>query len=435
MSARGLVLLLAMALQPACAEAEPSIRLDVNKNCNEAEVRRVLTDIGTDAAALLDAALDPGSDTVWLLFAVENGESPGVEVRRVVDGLLQQSIVIPRPPMPGTFSLRPSPDPEQVWVVYRGDGTFRLWRVDPLLAAQGGVEPVQPSRELASFPHDTFACVVCDKGGWHRDLVFLDGRPFAVSVPPESTSASVSVWVGPLGAVPPDTGTLEVVTEHRLEFQKTCPFTGDVFQDEACEASKATISYPSVTVLARQIDPRYFTTRLLVHRDRAEEGVPDTISDVFVVSLGIDADGVPQGILRSYQDPYGATVGPPSGIAVDDFASYALYTTQFAGTRLLRLPSPPGELDFEDLSLEVQPLDDDTQILQLDADIAIARIDDGAWRVTKLFPDALSRSVTTDYRADAPITAAHGIGAGAFLLEKEGDDPEIVRVRCLEPEP
>jgi hypothetical protein len=421
----------AFVLGAACGEDPLSIRLDVNKNCNEVEVRRVLSDVGADASALIDAALDPGSDSVWLLVVAGDPSSPRIEVQRVVDGRVQLAVPIEQPPMPGTFSLRSAPDPEQTWVMFRGEGTFRVWRIDPQLAALG-IEPVQPSRELASFPHDTFTCVLCDNGHWYRELVFLDGRPYAVSVPPESANASVSVWVGPLVAGPPDTGTLEVGTEHRLEFQKMCPFTDDPLQDEACEASKATISYPSVTVLGRQIDPRPATARLLVHRERAELQVPGTVPDLFVVSLGIDADGIPQGILRSYQDPSQAAVGPPRGIAVDDFASYALYTTQLGGTRLLRLPSPPGELDFEDLSREVDPLDFDTQILQLDADIALGRIENGAWRVTKVFPDALSRSVTTDYEADAPITDVHGIGAGTFLLEKEGRGPEIVRVRCLE---
>lgn len=429
MSARPLVPVV-FALALGCGEDELRIRLDVNKNCNEAEVVRVLADVGADASALLGAAVHPDADTVWLL--VIDGDT--VAVWRLEGGVVQQAIPIPTPEMEGSFALHSAPDAEQVWVTYSGEGTFRVWRIDPRLVQEPGDEPLQSSRELAAFPHDTFSCLVCDTAGWHRDLVFIDERPFLVSVPPESESASVSVWVGPLVATPPDTGTLEVGTEHRLEFQKMCPFTGDALEDEACEASKATVSYPAVTVLAREIDPRGSSARLLVHRERAEEGVPGTFPDVFVVSLGIDGDGIPQGILRSYQDPFQAAVGPPQGVAADAFATYVLYASQFGGTRLLRLPSPPGELDFQDLSYDVQPFDADTRLLQLDADIALGRVEHGRWQVTKLFPDALSRSITTEYEADAPIVSANAIGAGAFLLDKEGRGPEIVRVRCVEPE-
>lgn len=429
MSAGGRRCLCALALAQGCGEDELRIRLDVSKNCNEVEVETVLTDVGADTAGLLGAAMDPHSPIVWLLVRMESEGTAFVQVQRVVEGVVDFQAILPTPPVAGTMELRAAPDAAQAWVVHRGTGTFRVWRVDPSLEGGG----VQSSQELVAFPHDAFTCAPCDTADWYRELVFLDQRPYIVSVPPFSPTAAVSFWVGGLVSAPPDTGTIEVGTEHRLNFERTCPSTGDALEDEACEASKSQVSYPEITVLGRQVDPRPESARMLVQRERAEETEPATVPDVFVVSLAIDLDGVPQGILRSYQDPNEATPSPPHGIAVDEFASYVLYTSQFVGPRFLRLASPPGELDFEDLTAAVEPIDFDTQVLQLDADIGLGRVIDGAWEITKIFPDALIRSETTTYTTDAPIVAADGIGGGTFLLGKEGRAPEVVRLRCVDP--
>ena len=437
---RAATLALAGLLAAGCNEPGFVIVADVSKNCNEVIVEPVIESQGVGVSTILDAAATPtasgvgGSASVWLLLLVSTGSGDQLAVRHVVDGTVTREVPLPLPGQPGSLVLRGSPDPDEVFVLHRGSGTFRVWRVAADLADPG----LQASQELVGFPHDTFTCAPCDTDDWHRDLLFLDNRPYVVSVPPLSESAAVSVWVGALSANPPETGILGVGTEHRLNFERMCQPTFDetVGEDiDLCEANKLDVSYPNVTVLGRQHDPRPTYSRMLIHREQAETGTGDyTVSDVFVVTLELDADGIPKGVLRSYQGFDEPLTTPPSGLVVDRFSTYAMYTTLYASppTRLLQLPAPTA--DFEDITLQLgNAIGPDTQLLPLDQDVALGEVVEGTWEITKLFPDDLSKSETTVYAPEPPISSVRPVGPGYFLLGHDEGRPDVVRVRCVEP--
>ncbi len=437
---RASLLALVGLLGVGCNEPAFVIVADVSKNCNEVVVEPVIDAQGFGVSTILDAAATPtasgvgGTASVWLLLLVSTGSGDQLAVRHVVDGTVTREVPIPLPSQPGSIVLRGSPDPDEVFVLHRGSGTFRVWRVAADLADPG----VQSSQELVGFPHDTFTCAPCDTSDWHRDLLFLDNRPYVVSVPPLSENAAVSVWVGALSANPPETGTLNVGTEHRLNFERMCQPNFDDSDNEdsdLCEANKLDVSYPTVTVLGRQHDPRPTYSRMLIHRERAEAGYEEfTVADVFVVTLELDADGIPKGVLRSYQGFDEPVTSTPSGLVVDRFSTYAMYTTRYADppTRLLELPAPTA--DFEDITTALGgAIGPDTQLLPLDQDVALGEVVDGTWEITKLFPDDLSKSGTTVYAPERPISGVRAVGPGYFLLAHDEGRPDVVRVRCIEP--
>lgn len=436
---RWVPLVAAGMLAGGCSEPGFVIVADVSKNCNEVVVEPVVESEGVGITSILDAAATPtasgvgGTASIWLLLRVSSAAGDQLAVRHVVDGQVVREVSLPTPDQPGTLVLRPSPDPDEVFVLHRGSGTFRVWRLAAGLPDPG----LQSSHELVGFPHDNFTCAPCDTDDWHRDLLFLDDRPFVVSVPPSSTNAAVSVWVGALSANPPETGTLSVGTEHRLNFERMCRPTFDdeeVQEQDLCEANKLDISYPSVSVLGRQHDPRPAYSRMLIHRERAEAGGEWTVSDIFVVTLELDADGIPKGVLRSYQGFDEPLTTQPSGLAVDRFSTYAMYTTRYADppTRLLELPAPTA--DFEDITLSLgDAIGPDTQLLPLDEDVALGAIVDGTWEITKIFPDDLAKSQTTVYEPDRAIAGIEPVGPGYFLVTHDEGRPDVVRVRCVEP--
>lgn len=414
-----------------CTTELPTIVLDISKNCNEVEVLPLATDVGLTPSGARDeivraAADGSASASAWLMVVPAGGESGSLMIRHMVGGEILSEIPLPIPASrKQNARLRASPNSGEVYVTLQGPGDFFLWRVverDPIPFAQA-------SNNLAAFPNDTHNCSPCDNTDWYRDLIFIEGQPHLISVPPFSPTVAISVWVGSLAASPPQTGNFVVDTEHRLNFEPRCDPGEPLEILQGCEATNALVSHPAVRVLGRQSDPSTPTTAILAGRERQEFEQDFATHDIFVVHVGLDDDGIPAGILRSEQPKFEISQppGPPSGLAVDEFATYAQVTMPLQGTRLLQLRLAAFEEGFTDLNV---PDLDSRRLLQLDNDLALGQIVDGNWEVTKLFPDAIDTSKTTVYQSDAPILEAEGAGPGVFLLRRQDAAPELVRLAC-----
>jgi len=416
----------------------------LSKNCNEVEVQPLVSRVHLDAGAeVLDVAADSTvTDSVWLLVR-RNGAagSPEIVVQRQAAGGVEEEVVLPLDPVAApSLSLQPAPETGRVWVVREAPSVFEVWRIDP----SDPLQPVLGSENLAGFPSEGPLCNPCDDSEWPRRLVFLEGVPAVASLPTFSIDASLVVWVGRLD----DSGfEIRLNGENRLSFEPPCDDDSPEAQ-AACEEQRQNLVYPEITLLGVQRDPRQAQTVLFGHRTRNEtyDGDPFPLesADVFMVALFIDEEGRPEGILRSYSGvyspegpldtsvPFLPSTDPPFGVAIDRFASYGLFSNGGELPRIVQLPN--ADPDFEELTGRV-PLQLDTQLLQLDRDLAMGRLVDGRWELTKLFPDDPQQSGELTYETDAAITEIVSGGVGTFMLRKDGARPEVVRVRCPELEP
>lgn len=446
---------LGLALAGGCGEGLPEISLKLSKNCNEVQVDRLAPSVGAGAGdQVLDMAADGAlSPTAWVLVRRlgADGEAEVVVQQVDAEGVVHEEF-LPRDAAaldPSTLSLEAAPQVGQVWVVHDEPGSFELWRIAP----DDPLESVRGSEDMADFPSDGPLCDPCDNALWPRELLFMDGKPALASLPPFSVDAGLVVWVGVLDT---DGYEIRMTNEHRLNFEPPC-------EDESpegmsfCEDQRETLHYPEVSVLGKQADPRLSQTVFFGHRTRSQtfggEEFPIESADIFMVALFIDDKGVPAGVLRSYSGIYTPDNGPldgsapplpsaspPFGVAIDRFASYGLFNNGAVLPRIVQLPDV--DPDFVELTDRV-PLSLDTQLLQLDRDLALGRLEGGQWELTKLFPDQPSQSKVTVYTTDAPIREVVTGGMGTFMLRKDGAPPELVRVRCTasedeattEPEP
>ncbi len=417
-----------------CTPELAPIRLDISKNCNEVDVVVITSAVG-GAAGQQDEIVHTAADgsapnSAWVLYVPAAGAAGNLRVRHLVGDNVVSDVEIGIPAQDKFATrLRASPIADEVFVTREGIGDFRLWRVierDPLPYVQG-------SNQLGNFPNDGHTCSPCDTADWKRDLIFLQGEPYLVSVPPFSPTVAISVWVGALTAGQNGIGDYQLDSEHRLNFEPRCDPGLPLEELQSCESTNAIVSHPTVEVLGRQIDPRPATSAILATRGRQEAGIPLTTHDIFVVHVGLDDDNVPAGILRSEQSDIETTrpPGPPSGLAVDEFATYAMVNMPIEGVKLLRLELATFDQGFTTLSV---PDLEGQSLLQLDNDIALGRINDGAWEITKLFPDSVEQSRTTTYESSAPIVAAEAAGPGVFLLRRDGASPELVRLACASAE-
>lgn len=418
----------------ACGESLPTVELALAKNCTEAEVVTLVPRVGDGTGTeVLDVAADgPTGETAWV--ALRRPSATGgseVVVQRVSAAGVEHEVLLPIES--SGVSLQPAPETGRVWVVREDFGELQLWRLTP----DDPVRPVVGSSDLSSFPSAN-ACLGCDELPWPRRLIFLPTGPALVSMPRSSTDAALVVWVGTL-----DTNGAEVRLdrEHRLNFEPPCD--GLTPEEEVlCEQERDDLQYPEISLLGVQQDPRQPQTVLFGHRTRVQiydgQEFPLESADVFMVAVFEEDDGTPAGVLRSYTGFYDGpsrpgevpplpTADPPYGLAIDRFASYGLFSNGGVLARLIVLPNDTP--DFTELSARVVlPLD--VALMQLDRDLAMGRVVDGAWEITKLFPDDPAQSKTLRHEADAPITAVASGGLGTFLLRKQGKPPEVVRVQC-----
>lgn len=428
-------------LASACGEGLPDVPLKLSKNCNEAEVVSLVPRVGTGVGEeVLDVAADGTSgETAWVLLRrpTADGGRELVVQRVAASGVVHETVL----PIEGTSSplLSPAPEPGRVWVVLDEPGRYEVWRVAPDDMAR----PLLGSADLSSFPAAGPPCLGCELDDWPRRLFFLPTGPALVALPRESFDAALVVWVGTL-----DTSSAQIwlTAEHELRFKPPC--NGDTEEAEAfCEEQSMNLRYPEIVLLAVQQDPRQTDTMLFGHRTRSQsydgQESPLRSADVFMVNLHIDErTGGPAGNLRSYAGIYVDPVPggedaapvpaavPPYGVAIDRFAAFGLFNNDGSVPRLLELPDADPE--FIELTDRVPQLTLDTSLLQLDRDLALGRVEDGAWRITKLFPDDPSQSHELVHEDEARIDEVVSGGVGTFMLRKQDAPPELVRVRCLE---
>ncbi len=431
------------ALALACGgEGLPDVPLKLSKNCNEVEVEVLAARVGAGAGEeVLDVAADGSlGTTAWVLVRRTAAAGDVAVVQRIGAAGIELELELPTDAS-ASLSLSPAPETGQVWVVRDEPSRYELWRVAP----DDPLRPLLASDDFSSFPASGSACPGCESE-WPRRLFFLPSGPALVSLPPSSEDAALVVIVAPLymdGA--------EIVLagpENILNFQPPCEAGNSPEAELFCEEQRMNLRYPAITVLGIQQDPRQLSTTLFGHRTRAQsydgETFPLESSDTFMVTLSLGSNGVPVGVLRSYsgfyvgvyEGPIGddsipplPTADPPYGMAIDRFTTYGLFSHGGRLARLVKLPDRDPE--FVELSDRV-PLPLDTSLLQLDLDVALGRLVDGAWEITKLFPDDPSQSRVLLYGEGARIERVVSGGIGTFMLRKQDAPPEVVRVRCAE---
>ena len=437
----GLALLVGVS-SLACGEGLPNVPLKLSKNCNQVEVAMLVPSVGDGAGEeVLDVAADGTlGETAWVLLRRPTAAgSPEVVVQRVSADRVEHETVLP---VEGSSSLALASAPEsgRVWVIRDEPGRFEVWRVSPSDPSR----PLLGSADLSSFPSAGPPCTGCDSADWPRRLFFLPTGAALVALPRESFDAALVVWVAPLET---SGAQIWLGSEHRLNFEPPCDDSTPE-SEEFCEQQMESLRYPEISLLALQQDPRQSSTILFGHRTREQmydgQTFPLESADVFMVSLHLDKDGVPAGVLRSYSGFYAGnpaerpededispmpSAEPPYGVAIDRFAAYGLFSNDGRLPRIIQLPDSDPE--FVELTERV-PLTVDTSLLQLDRDLALGRLEDGDWQLTKLFPDDPSQSEVRIHQADAAIEQVISGGVGTFMLRKQGAPPEVVRLRCPE---
>jgi hypothetical protein len=415
------------------------IVVDIAANCNAVEVivdaRDLDPDDGSDLRVLAAASDHPERSSWWLLVSAP--ETPGdpqtLQLWHLADRAIDARVPLGLPPdLLHALDLRPGPRPGEAWLLRRSPGSMSLWQVDA--AAEDPLVGV--SNDLGAFPVTNDLCrdnefvfeARCPTTDWHRDLVFLGGAPFLVSVPPFSPDATISVYLGELDRVAPS--LLYLRQERLLPFASRCDPELSLEDFTVCEERNKSLSYEEIHVLARQHDPRTTFTRLVLLRESALDNVRSFFPEVVVVSLGL-VDGSISGSLVRADSPFGIpSLGSPAGLAVDGFATYVLHATRDHRPQLLRVPN---------LGTTVEPvtgvrLESDVELMQLDEDLALSRIERGTWTITKLFPDAPDQSQRTEHQEATPFVRVDPSGPAAFVGHRAEGGPDLLRVRCVERE-
>jgi hypothetical protein len=430
------------------------IVVDIAANCAVPETQVLLADMDAGARPwdrVLSVATDAaGLDAYWTLVQITLPDDPNVARLALlhVDSteVDAQYIVEGNATLSGTtLELRSGPIPGTAWLIQTGSGVFRVWHVDASRSVIEGGPLVAASLELAGFPAGSaWLCTdddddepgPCDVGPWPRDLVFLRQKPHVVAVPPQSPNDTTYIYVAPLSA------QLVLEDPQQLEFFRKCDPADPIDEYTECIEENELTSYPELTLMGSQATAEPNEHRLFILRQRSIDREDEPELEIVFVRLSLDDRDKPAGILQSKVlkevDPL---TGSPNGLATDEFATYMLHATAdptasggvgpVVVTRLSEL-----EDEFDVLQGIIIP--DDIDILQIENDVALGRVDeeDGAWEVTKLFPDAPERSETVRYEAATPVTRVEPAGHGSFLLFKEGDDgPDLVHVKCADEDP
>jgi hypothetical protein len=409
-----------------------TIVVDIAANCNEVEIIADATDLDPrdgSGIRVLDAANGhPEISGWWLLVSAPeaSAEPNTLQLWHLVGDSVDIVVPLGLPPdLSHAIELRPGPRRDEAWLVRRSPGVMEVWHVDaeaeaPLMDVFSGLGGFPESNDLC--PDNEFGFDArCPTTDWHRDLVFLGGTPFVVSVPPFSPDEVTWVYLAELGH--------GILAERALDFVSRCDPSLSLEDFGVCEERKRRSSFEEIHVLAAQHDPRTPFTSLLVLRESAQDAVRSFVPDVVVLSLGL-IDGSLRGTLVKAESAQGTIpmLGSPTGLALDSFATYLLHATQDHPPSLLRLPN---------LGATVEPianvrLGTDVTLMQLEGDIALSRIVEETWEITKLFPDAPEQSKVTEHRAATPIVAVEHAGPGAFIMHRSDGGPDLLRVRCVE---
>lgn len=441
--------LFAALLVAGCDEADrfAPIRLDTSPNCAKAAIDVLVPDLDRPEqpwSRVLAVALDePGRLDFWALVEPKDaaGARAMVHVRNgVVDHTVTLADFLPET---ASVTLRPGPQAGSAWLIERGSASLRLWQFE---AVAPGVDPLRAvSPNLGWFPgslatlcdpsspdpFDDPTYAPCDVADWHRDLAFIEGQPFLVSVAPFSPTATMYLYAGRLRV------DLGITEQTQLEFFRRC--SGElVTPDGPCEHEEAT-TYPSLQVMGAQQDPTDPVHHVFVLRDREVDRVPYA-REAVGVALDLDQDNNLRGFVFSKElERVTPTAGPPSGLATDDVSAYLLHPIEEGGARVTRLRTDAADdpaLSDRFTVLSGLPLDEPPEglsLLQMPGDIALGWLEDAGWTVLKLFPDAPTSSGTVRYTPSAAVTRVESAGRGGYLVFKDHDEgPDLVQLRCDE---
>ncbi len=429
----------------ACDEADRfgPIRLDTSPNCVAAQVDVLVPDLDRDDRPwhrVISVAMDePGSRLFWALvqlrddvggagpFALVHVRDDQVDIQLETPGFLSATTDV---------TLRPGPAPGAAWIVETGPGSLRVWSLD---AAFPDAPLRAISNDLGWFPGGIAQLCEgefeenlqpCDVTDWHRELAFVEGVPHILSIPPFSPNATMYVYAGRL-----EPG-LSLTEQTQLEFFRRCAQEdeeGSTPMSSACSQEIAETTYPSLVVMGTQQDVVSPTHHQFIVRDRERNRVPVSREAVALV-LDLDDNGRLRGFVFSRElKEVELALGPPGGLANDDFAAYLLHPIAQGGARVTRLRTDgPGSVRDGDRFdvLQELPLESDVEMLQMAGDIALGRVLDGTWEVTKLFPDAPERSEVVVYAPDTPVSSVRSAGRGAFVVFKDSEGPDLVQLRC-----
>lgn len=440
--------LAAVALLLGCAPMPLApFELDVSSNCNEGSVAPIWEDLDDrdDEAwiRVLAAAADaPGVDAAWLLVVRERDTGDvGLSIVHFED-----DEVVLVDDLETTTSdaddlrLVPGPNRGEMWLVEQSTGIFRMRRYasapDPFLVTVSSNYGVQfPSVQCVDEDGNVMPCETED---WPRELVFFDGTPYLLALPPASGDASVDIIVGR-----PDPALSYLETQETLNFAPDCDPKLEPEELAACEAMKASMTHPKIALIGIQADARIATTSLALYRETVTMllGGPMVFdADVAFVTLGHDKLGHPAGNLVSEPALPGPQHEDGGGVAIDSRAMYVLYDPDVAidqedpGRVLVQKAALDDEFDILSDDLRIEP---EHRFLQLDEDLALGRIVEGQWEVVKLFPDAPGESTVTLFDPGSALEEVVPAGPGTFLLHEDDGGPDLVRLHCSDdpPEP
>ncbi|MBV1857934.1 MAG: hypothetical protein KUG77_05940 [Nannocystaceae bacterium] len=421
--------------------------LDTSPNCARATAQVLVPNLDRPEqpwSRVVAVALDePGRLDFWALvevddsaaqFAMMHVRGGAVDHRVDLSGFLPDTI---------DLELRPGPAAGSAWLVESGPGSYRVWQfeavslgADPLRAVSpnlgwfpGSLAQLCPPESADPFEEPEFTS--CDVTHWHRELAFIEGQAFLLSTPPFSPNATMYVYAGRLRI------DLGITEQTQLEFFRRC--TDELLTTLAtpCDGELDETTYPSLIVMGSQQDPSDPVHHQFILRDRETNRIPVS-REAVGLALDLDEDNKLRGFVFSRAlDEVSIMPGPPSGLANDSIASYLLHPVEEGGARVTRLRTDTPDDGYIEDRFEVLsgiPLPDAPEslaLLQLPGDVALGWLDNGAWEILKLFPDAPASSERSRYAPEAAVTAVQPAGRGAYLVFKDHElGPDLVQVRC-----
>lgn len=425
--------------------------LDTSPNCARATAQVLVPNLDRPEqpwVRVISVALDePGRLDFWALVEVDDS-AVQFAMMHVRDGAVDHRVDLSGF-LPGTndVELRPGPAAGSAWLIESGASSYRVWQFE---AVSAGTEPLRAvSPNLSWFPGslaqlcpsdqgDPFEepeFTACDVTDWHRDLAFVEGQPFLLSTPPFSPNATMYVYAGRLRS------DLGITEQTQLEFFRRCNDELLTTIGTPCDGELDQTTYPSLIVMGAQQDPSTPIYHQFILRDRETNRIPVARESVGL-ALDLDEDNKLRGFVFSRAiEEVSVTEGPPSGLATDSVAAYLLHPIEEGGARVTRLRTDAPDDGFADdrfdvlSGIAVPDTPEDLAILQLPGDVALGWIEDGAWEVLKLFPDAPASSERSRYAPEASVTAVRPAGRGAYLVFKDHDlGPDLVQLRCADDE-
>lgn len=418
-----------------CGSFELSpIELDVSTNCDEVDVVTIGSGIEstsrpwhTIVAAVVDRA---GTASAWLFVvrAVPGGLDQLALVHVDDDLQVDQEVFIDLPVgLVDQLDLVAADEVGVVYLTQRAPGTFFIRRYDarqipPFVASSPNLAAVS----VPCDPDNDENPDACDASAWFQDLVFFGDDPVqahALTFAPMSADASIDVTPTPL-----DFYLTPSFDEGRtIDVSPRCDGKLSVEDLEVCKTLIDSLSYPVLEAAGLARDVGSGIAILAIHREVQIRNEPTIVADMPLLLFGLSETESPSVLLRVGPDLPSPRNEPPRGVALDTAASYLFYTSTDGTPVLARAAHSSPTLERLDGDLEIPT---GMELLQLDEDVALHRIVDGAWEILKLFPDAPRNSKLTVHAPEPGVEAVVAAGRSAFVVRTTDGDADLVQLRC-----